>query len=100
MPLQLSQTQATPAIGANGRLTVGKLKTSLGNRASATERQSLNQTALQPGIPARKLLLIEDMPHYADVHQRQRLADLLGEPVVVIKLDAYKTVKAAHDMLM
>lgn len=78
LPLQLSQAPATPASGATQRFTIGRLKAPHGNHAFATEQQSLSQTALQPGISARKLLLIEDMPHYADGHQRQRLADLLG----------------------
>lgn len=33
----------------------------------------------QPYVPAKKLLLIEDLPNFSDAQQRQRLADLLGE---------------------
>lgn len=81
LPLQASQAQATPASGATQRSSIGNMKAPSANYAFATERQCVSQTALQRGSPAKKLLLIEDMPHYADAHQRQRLADLLGEPV-------------------
>ncbi|KAL0045550.1 hypothetical protein WJX82_009862 [Trebouxia sp. C0006] len=39
----------------------------------------------QPCIPAKKLLLIEDLPNFADAQQRQRLADLLGSIAGVAK---------------
>ena len=33
----------------------------------------------RPASPsAKKLLLVEDLPNFADAQQRQRLADLLG----------------------
>lgn len=71
LPLQLSQAPSAPM--------KGKMTASAGNNAVATDRQSVSQTAPQPGTALRKLLLIEDMPHYTDLHQRQRLANLLGE---------------------
>ncbi|DBA75164.1 hypothetical protein WJX77_005220 [Trebouxia sp. C0004] len=39
----------------------------------------------QPCVPAKKLLLIEDLPNFADAQQRQRLADLLGSIAGVAK---------------
>lgn len=74
LPLQLSQAPAAPM--------KGKMTAAVSNNAVATDRQSVSQTAPQGGTAMRKLLLIEDMPHYTDLHQRQRLANLLGEFMV------------------
>lgn len=74
LPLQVSQAPAAPM--------KGKMTASVGNDPVAADRQSVRQTAPQPGTAMRKLLLIEDMPHYTDLRQRQRLANLLGELMV------------------
>lgn len=83
LPLQLSQAPAAPDSGVTQRLGTGKSTAPVGDNAITIDRQSVSQTALQPGTVMRKLLLVEDMPHYADLHQRQRLADLLGELVLL-----------------
>lgn len=83
LPLQLSHVPAAPVSGATQRFNSGKSTASLGKNAITCDEQSVSQTALQAGGAMRKLLLIEDMPHYADLLQRQRLANLLGEHVAL-----------------
>ena len=76
LPLQVSQAPTAPM---KQQLGTGQVTASYGSNALALDRHPVSQTAAQPGTAMRKLLLIEDMPHYTDLHQRQRLANLLGE---------------------
>lgn len=40
----------------------------------------------QASPPVKKLLLVEDLPNFADAQQRQRLADLLGESKALVQV--------------